>query len=209
MYWKAANGAGQISRLLESVASPQFPESFSPDGTQLVYGEDADLYVLSLAAEPTSQSLFDSASSEREAAISPDGHWIAYTSNETGVFEIYVRPFPDVEEGKWQISRDGGDEPVWGPDSRELFYRSDGGVMAVSVETEPTFSAGSPTLLFQAAYLDSSGRSVPTYDVSPDGQRFLMMKFPGLITGENSTDVQVHIVSNWFEELNRLAPPSP
>ena len=151
------------------------------------------------------QQLFQTEFDEDQSAISPDGRWIAYQSNETGPGEIYVRPFPNFEDGgKWQISRDGGGNPFWGPDSNELFYRGGDRVIAVSVETEPIFSAGTPRVLFEGNYV-ALGPDFPGYGVSPDGQRFLMMKLVGS-SGQESELNQFVIVENWFEELNRLTP---
>ena len=107
-------------------------------------------------------------------SFSPDGRWIAYTSNESGGTEVYVRPYPGPG-GKWQISTDGGTEPVWNPKGRELFYRSGQKMMEVDYTEQPEFSAGKPKMLFEGAYMPSP-RSLSDYDVTPDGQRFLMLK---------------------------------
>ena len=135
-------------------------------------------------------------------AISPDGRWMAYRSEETGRFEVFVGPFPNLEDGKWQISRDGGESPVWGPNGRELFYRSLNGqsMMVVKVTTEPTFAAGSPEVLFTGSYFFGAGRN---YDISPNGQRFLMIKEA---EEEERQQGQINVVLNWFEELKRLVP---
>ncbi len=125
-----------------------------------------DLQVLSMESERTSQPLFQSQFNETKAMISPDGHWIAYESNESGR-QIYVRPFPNVEEGKWQISRDGGTESVWAPRGQELFYRNGEAMMMVGIKTEPTFTAGSPVVLFTGRY--TIGGPVVNYDITPDG----------------------------------------
>jgi serine/threonine-protein kinase len=116
LFWKAADGTGQAERLTTS-PSIQTAHFLSPDGKRLVFQEVAtgELQVLSMEGERTSQPLFQSQFSENTSRISPDGHWIAYASNESGQQEIYVRPFPNVEEGKWQISSDGGTEPIWAP----------------------------------------------------------------------------------------------
>ncbi len=150
-----------------------------------------------MEGERTSQPLFQSQFREIRAMISPDGHWIANESNESGRRQIYVRPFPNVEEGKWQISRDGGTEPVWAPRGQELFYRNGEAMMVVGIKTEPTFTAGSPVVLFTGRYTSAF---VVNYDISPDGQRFLMIK-----AVEGSTG-QINVVLNWFEELKRLVP---
>ncbi len=155
------------------------------------------MQVLSMEGERTSQPLFQSQFNENKGMISPDGRWIAYDTNES---EVYVRPFPNVEEGKWQISRDGGIEPVWAPRGQELFYRNGGAMMVVGIKTEPTFTAGSPVVLFTGRY--TSPGTVGNYDISPDGQRFLMIKEADAVEEQ----AQINVVLNWFEELKRLVP---
>jgi serine/threonine-protein kinase len=150
-----------------------------------------------MEGESSSQPLLDSEFAEKSAAISPSGRWIAYESNESGRFEVYVRPFPNVEEGKWQISSDGGTEPVWAPRGRELFYRNGVAMMAVGVKSEQTFTAGSSVVLFTGNYQSALNRQ---YDVTSDGQRFLMIK------QEQQQGASINVVQNWFEELKRLVP---
>ncbi len=124
--------------------------------------------------------------------------WLAY--HELSQFtarEVYVQPYPGPG-GKWQISTDGGTEPVWNPNGRELFYRNGDKMMAVDITTEPSFNAGTPRLLFEGRYVSLGARAA--YDVTPDGQRFLMIK-------ESEQQVtQINIILNWFEELKRLVP---
>ena len=154
--------------------------------------------MLSMDGERNSQPLFQSQFNEAKAKISPDGHWIAYESNESGLLQVYVRPFPNAEEGKWQISSDGGTEPVWAHSGQELFYRNGDKMMVVDIKTERTFTPGSPVVLFTGRY--TIGGAVVNYDISPDGQRFLMIK------GEEDQPAQINVVQNWFEELKRLVP---
>jgi serine/threonine-protein kinase len=212
IYRRAANGTGQAERLTTSQGQQQ-PEFFSSEET-LVF-RDAnrgqafgwDLRTLSLGGEPASQSLLETDYMEGFSALSPDGRWIAYVSNETGETEVYVRPFPDVDDGKWQISTNGGGEPLWGPDGRELFYLignnpGEDEVYVVSVTADPVFSPGAPELLFRGEY--GFGGS-PNWDISSDGQRFLMMKVEEQAEQE-SGETALIVVNNWFEELNRLAP---
>ena len=112
LYWRAADGTGQAERLTKS-PNKQTPYSFSPDGKQLAFTErdpetGRDLYVLSMEGEFTSEPLLQTPFHERAPAISPDGRWMAYSSNESGPYQVYVRPFPNVEDGKWQVSTGGG-----------------------------------------------------------------------------------------------------
>jgi len=202
LFWKAADGTGQAERLTTS-PSNHTARSFSPDGKRLVFGEGTPvkMQVLSMEGERTSQPLFQSQFYENHGMISPDGQWIAYESPESGRLEVYVRPFPNVEEGKWQISRDGGTEPVWATQGPELFYRNGEAMMVVGIKTEPTFTAGSPVVLFTGRY--TMGGAVTNYDISPDGQEFVMIKEADEDEGQPA---QINVVLNWFEELKRLVP---
>ena len=160
-------------------------------------GVTVDLHLLSLL-DGTSEPLVATDSDENVARLSPDGRWLAYESNASGQFEIYVRPFPNVDDGRWLVSRGGGRRPVWAQAVDELFYMAPGArLMSVRVDTEPSFNPGSATELF-SGYFDLFHGS--TYDVAPDGQRFLMIK-----DAESSDDAFV-LVHNWFTELERLVP---
>ncbi len=149
----------------------------------------------------------------RNGDISPDGRWLAYESDESGEVEIYVRPFPDVQAGRWQVSRAGGTRPFWARNGRELFYLAapeesavsspgaDVAMMTAPIESGPGFRAGNPIRLFSGWYF--AGVSGRTYDATPDGQRFLMIK--NKTTGPAATN-RIIVVENWFEELKRLVP---
>jgi eukaryotic-like serine/threonine-protein kinase len=113
-----------------------------------------------------------------------------------------VQPYPGPG-GKWQISTEGGTEPVWNPNGRELFYRSGDKMMAVEIATQPSFAAGKPRMLFEGPY-EPPPVPIPNYDVSTDGQRFLMLKPSEL---EAAAPTQINVVLNWFEELKRRVPP--
>ena len=120
--------------------------------------------------------------------------------------EVYVRPFPDVSKGKWQVSTSGGSCPLWSPDGRELFYVSrDYSVMAVAVETKPTLSFGTPKVLFKNTNFNLSQGEGYQWDIHPDGKRFLMMKQPGA-TPSTAGGFKINIVLNWFEELKKRVP---
>jgi len=152
---------------------------------------------------------------EQNGDISPDGRWLAYQSNESGQVEIYVRPFPDVQGGRWQVSRAGGTRPLRARNGRELFYlvpaqptgalaQSVGSavaLMTVPIESGSGFRAGNPSKLFEGPYLAAyNGRP---YDASADGQRPLMIK--DKTTAQAATS-RIIVVENWFEELKRRAP---
>jgi serine/threonine-protein kinase len=157
--------------------------------------------------ERTEKPLLTTSFHEGISAFSPDGRWVAYESNETGRNEIYVRPFPDFNGGKWQVSIDGGRDLVWGPDGDEIFFRTvggdiDPGLRVVNVEAQESFLAGVPEVVFSAE-LDLAFRA--TYDIASTGDRFLALKDPsqGQMASESTS---IAIVENWFSELERVAP---
>jgi serine/threonine-protein kinase len=149
--------------------------------------------------------------SEAQPRISPNGQWMAYVSDESGRNEIYIRPFPEVDKGRWQVSTNSGDSPLWSLDGRELFYRSRDDIMAVSVETEPTFRSEIPRILFRGLYASYVARvwgqiENNPWDISPDGKRFLMMKEVGNTPSEATGPRKINIVLNWTEELKQRVP---
>ncbi len=204
IYLQPADGSSGLEQLTTS-DSLQFPASWSRDGQLLAFGEinpnsGYDIWVLRLSdrkAQPFLQTRFN----ESVPQFSPDGHWLSYVSDESGRWEIYVQPYPGPG-GKWQISTDGGMEPVWNRNGREIFYRKGDKMMAVDISTQPSFSAGKPRILFEGRY-ERTPATGPNYDVSPDGQRFLMLK-PS--EQEVAAPTQINVVLNWFEELKRRVP---
>ena len=138
--------------------------------------------------------------------ISPDGHWLAYQSDESNQDEIYVRPFPAINDGRWRISTGGGTQPLWARNGHELFYRHGTGVLSVPVQTTPTFRAGTPTTMFEGRYLaPPRGLAGRSYDVASDGQRFLMIK-DAPAGDSNGTPAIIVVVLNWTEELKQRVP---
>jgi Tol biopolymer transport system component len=205
LFWQLADGSAGAEPLTSSeLAGNNVPGSWSPDGQVLAFMEinpntGYDVYTLPLK-DGKPQPFVHTPSLETAPRFSPDGHFIAYVSDESGRLEVYVRPYPGPG-GKWQISTEGGAEPVWNPKGRELFYRSGNKMMAVDIATQPTFSPGKPKMLFEGPYVPTP-RSFPDYDVSPDGQRFLMLKANELA----QAPAQINVVLNWFEELKQKVP---
>ena len=208
LYWRASDGTGGAERLSDRPYSV-VPNSLTPNSEQLVVYENTldnglDVSILDLEGERRMSPVFDTAFDERNAELSPDARWIAYQSNESGQNEVYVHPFPEVDGGRWQVSRGGGTRPMWAPDGNELFYYAEPGrMMAVDVELGATLSAGSPRVLFEWPY----EQPLPsrTFDMSPDGQRFLMIQGEEA-AGSAEASTEVVLVQNWFEELKRLVP---
>ena len=146
-----------------------------------------------------------------EPALSPNGRWLAYRSNETGTGLIYVRPFPNTEDGQWRVSHVEAHYPVWSPDGRELFYSglADTGMMVAQVETEPTFSSRTPEPLFSLTgyAVGAGGAAGRRFDVAPNGNRFIMRKVVAATeTGDDAPFNGLIFVENWFEELTARVP---
>ena len=204
--WKPADGSAPEERVA-TASLPLVPDSFSPDGRLLLTSEiggpgNGDIHLLDLD-EPDAgpRPLFDSAYVELAGSISPDGRWLAYSSDESGNAEIYVQPFPGLG-GKWQVSTDGGQAPLWSPAGDAIFFRNGDQLLSAPVRLAPTFSAGKPHLEFEQGIPVSSLAPLPSYDVSSDGKRILAIMRAG---GHTEAD-RVNVVLNWFEEVRARAP---
>jgi eukaryotic-like serine/threonine-protein kinase len=200
IYRKRASGVGGIELLVQS-DHDKYPTSWSSDGRYLVYweavsGGDLDIRCLPLTGDRKPFDLVTGPGVQSGGMLSPDGHWLAYSSNESGRNEVYVQGFPDPR-GKWQISVKGGTWPAWRGDGRELYYVGlDQRLMAVPVAPGGEgFDAGIPTPLFT---LPQIGPARNRYDVSRDGQRFLVHVPVGL---ESVTPFDV--VVNWQASISR------
>jgi eukaryotic-like serine/threonine-protein kinase len=220
LFWKSLGGNAEAQPLLKSTdaasvqspnsvamllpgtlptlsgAGPQFPMSWSPDGATLAFHErkpdgKRDIWVVAPGGDPSPFLLtpFD----ERSPRFSPDGRWLAYVSDESGRDEVYVQPYPGPGS-KWLVSTDGGIDPVWSRDGRELFYRRGDELMAVSVAAGREFSAGRPTRLFETRF--DAADNAPNYDVSPDGKWFVMPR-----SDSGPAPGELHVVLNWFGEV--------
>ena len=206
LFWKSADGTGEVERLTRTSPNTQNLGSISPDDKTLFFTEvgtntRADLRLVPIEGDGLSEVILQTEFNEFNPEISPDGRWLAYVSSESNQLEVYVSPFPDFGSGKWQISTDGGMGPRWGPDQGELFYwnRKEQRLMAVPIRTDDTFAAGSPEGLFS---LTPYYHDAIDYD-TVDGQRFLLTK--RVITSDE-TPVRLDVVLNWFNELKERVP---
>lgn len=188
----------------------------TPNGTHLIYEQQTasgafDLMLLPLRdpgkGAEQAVPLLNTPADERNASIAPNGRWIAYESNKTGQFQIYVKPFPNVDDAEYQVSTAGGRTPLFAGDGRELFFVSGSRLMTAPVQFAPTFTTGNPTVLinspsiiFDGRLLGNTGR---TYEASRDGDRFLLLKDDA----DRSTNRPgIVVVQNWFRELNQKLP---
>jgi serine/threonine-protein kinase len=195
----AADGSGTARPLTPTSLTLDAitPFSWTPEGA-LVFATKGDLWVVD-GAEAEPRVLEETAGNETTPAVSPDGRWLAYASDNAGRLDVYVRPFPGGGE-RYVISSSGGSEPVWARSGRELFFRSGDRFMVVDIGSGPAFTASRPRLMFTIRTQTSPGRT--SYDVSPDGQTFVMTD-----AGEEERAAQqVTLLQNWFDELARLAP---
>jgi serine/threonine-protein kinase len=206
LLWKKTDGSGPE----ETLATGQdhyHPASWSPDGRVLAYTNvsqtetNSDIWMLPLdtkVPQPFAKTRFN----ERSPRFSPDGRFVAYVSDESGRDQVYVQAYPGPG-GKWQASNDGGTEPVWARNGRELFYWTGNKLMSVAVATSSTFSAAAPQVLFEGTF-DRPLASFPNYDVSTDGEHFLMFKSaqPAILS-------QITVVLDWATQLARRVPSKP
>jgi serine/threonine-protein kinase len=187
----------------------------TPDGKQLIFdlavGQNAsqyDLMVVSLDNARVGRPLLQTPSFQARAALSPDGRWLAYHGNDSGQFEIYVRPFPMVNAAKAQVSTGGGVQPWWSPTGKELFYFTlSGALMTVPVDAGPTWSAGRPTVFVEnrSFLFNAVGTAASTFDITRDGQRFLMIRNKAG-SGQSAASPALIVVQHWDLELKRLVP---
>ena len=213
LFQRRADGTGPVEKILTGEEPGNLkPYGWSPDGMRMVfdYGQppNLDIGVLTMDGEETWEPLLQSEANEAAPALSPNGEWIAYTSDQTGRSEIYVQRFPDLGD-RQLVSSGGGTQPVWSPDGRELFYRDDQRLMSIGVGWDPVFTLDTPVVVFEGAY-DPPSHFRRSYDLHPDGQQFLMVK-PGGLTDSDTEEAiaELVLVQNWFEELTRLVPTDP
>jgi Tol biopolymer transport system component/tRNA A-37 threonylcarbamoyl transferase component Bud32 len=207
MYQRPASGVGS-DRLVFKSDSSEIPVSWSRDGRYIVFsrfknsgaGSGVNTWLLTMAGEPKATPFIESPFDKAQARISPDGRWITYVTNDSGTYQVVVQSFPDPNTGRWQITAQGGIEPKWKHDGRELYYLApDGKLMAVPVNPGPAFQAGSPSVLFQTPLVVTRGQTPRDrrYDVAPDG-RFLIA-----VPTAAATQTPVTVVVNWTVLTNR------
>ncbi len=206
MYRTAADGSGEPQLILDG-ANPRFPIAWSPDGRHLAFVEWGprnmrDIWIYSEAGQPRAEPIVATPFDEYAPRFSPDGRWLTYVSNESGRYEVYVTPFPEAH-GRWLVSVGGGMEPHWSPSGRTLLYRHGDEMMEVPVQAEPQFGVGNPTVLFTKE-LKTGTYGTLSYDITADGQRFLMI--------ERNLEMipnELSVVLDWGGELRSKVPASP
>lgn len=177
----------------------QYPFSWTPDGTTLaIHVDDVGVQVVTMTPERVAGSPLTLVANAGVPRFSPDGRWLAYVSEEAGRSEVFVRGYPATGR-QWIVSTQGGTSPVWSADGRELFYRDGPRMMAVEVDTTPTFAPGVPRVLFEGPY-EHNPYGGQNFDVAPDG-RFLMVRpAPG------AAPTQLNVILDWFDELKQKVP---
>jgi Tol biopolymer transport system component len=222
-YWRAPPGGGRSDAVLQIADGSQpatrltargpagvglegwLPRSFSRDGKLLALERRNaktgwDTYLLSLDGERAPQPFLQTEANEFHASFSADGHWVVYQSDRSGRPEIYVSPVRGAFR-RWQASTDGGMQPVWNANGKEIVYRNQDQMMAVEVQTEPTIAFGKPTMLFRRTFPNPNAL-VRDFDLSPDGQRFVVVDYSTAML----PPTELILIQHWDEELKRLVP---
>jgi serine/threonine-protein kinase len=204
LYRRAADGSREAEKVT-SLVDTAYIKAIKNDASTAIFDyqmntNTGDVIELALRSNGSMARLVNSQFNEYAAALSPDGHWLAYQSNESGRPEVYVRDL-SAAGGRTPVSTDGGEEPRWAHDGHELFYRKQDSFMAVACETNPTFRAGTPKELFKGVF-DLRSNSGVTYDVDPKSGRFLMIR----PAEETAPATQMKVVLNWLEEIKRAVP---
>ena len=209
LFWQAADGSGGAEQLTQSRAI-QRASAVLPDGTAILFFDLDGIQLLTLNAERHARPVIRSAEGVGNGAVSPDGQWLAYVVRDTGSRpEVFVSPFSNPDRERTIVSKDGGTQPRWSPDGHEIFFIGvDGILMSARVRTDARMSVGAPSRVLQRPYYNGLGlvERPDTYDVAPDGQRFLMLK---QLTNPNQQPepATVVVVKNWAEDVRRLLSP--
>jgi Tol biopolymer transport system component len=211
LYQKRADGVGVEDLLLPGNSNDvDVPQDWSSDGRYIVFLRfrfDAtlanDVWFLPLFGDRKPSLLLHTSFQKVQSQLSPDGRYLAYATNESDTYQIVVQSFPDPTRGRWHITAQGGTEPSWRRDNRELYYLApDGKLMAVEVESNPTFKFGKPTPLFQTTLTQQQPVPASRRYVNADGQRFLMISTPTVTASDpNTTPITASI--NWSAALQK------
>jgi serine/threonine-protein kinase len=211
LYWVDPAG-GEEPEMLSRDGEVQFPSSWSPDGKTLAYAEiklvnsetDYDIWLLSGGGPWKRQNLIRTPFKDDQPMFSPDGRALAWVSTDAGRSQVYVRPYPGP--GRTLVSTGGGTEPIWSRSGTELFYRDGRRFFSVPISTAGTLTVGQPALLFEGDF-DSGSLTpgIPSYDVAPDGRRFIVVTG----TADAESPSRLDVVMNWVEDLKRRAPRQP
>jgi len=206
IHLRKADGTGELELLRAGDASPK---SWSPDGHWIAFTNSGstskrDIWLLNRSNPEDAFPLLETSFYEGSPTISPDGRWLAYCSDESGEFEIYVQSFPDGRDRR-KISPGGGVEPLWSRDGKEIFFRRGDAMMVVPLESRGSeLRAGALERLFEGQFAFEPTNSEANYDVSLNGERFVMVT-----RGGGAPPTELRIVLNWAEELKRLVPKGP
>jgi Tol biopolymer transport system component len=194
LFWAHTDFSGTPELLFRS--SHAVPANWLPDGRSLLFYElvEHGIWKLSPDGDGEPQLVISTEARERFPSLSPDGEWIAYVADESGRREVFVQSFPDLGP-KHKISIDGGGEPLWSPDGLQLFFREGGQMLVVDVDYEPAFHASRPRVLFTGDH-DAAASGHQHYDISLDGEKFLMIRH-----GDPIGPSEVDVVLNWSGEL--------
>ena len=204
LYRRAADASRPAEPLLTGTYD-RYTGAVSRDGRLFAFvlsvPGGAELWTVQLRGAPVAARYFGNGFNLAHPILSPDGRWMAYDSDESGRVEVYAQSFPDPQRKRWKVSPTNGSEPMWTQSGRELVYRKGDTVMAVSIDLQNGRS-GPPRALFAGSYPDNPGWTRPrSYDVTPDGERFLMTKLPAGLPRP-----RINVVLNWFDELRAKVP---
>lgn len=204
LYRHRPDGVGRPERLTDTAAEQlvPFPNAITPDGKQVIFrstvGNKNDIFIVDMTGDKKVRKLLATEHDERNAALSPDGAYMAFESDLSGGrYEVFIRPFPNVDAEQLKVSMEGGSEPVWSPQGREIFYLAGSKLMSVPVTRGHGLELGKPVALFDVGqyFFGGVGRN---YDVSPDGKRFVMIRQPAT---QVSLSPPITFILNWIEEL--------
>jgi Tol biopolymer transport system component len=207
IFWQKADGSGVADPLTDS-SNVRRVSAVLDDGSGALFNEMGNIMQLSLDGDRQVRPLIQTPQLRQNGVVSPDRRWLAYEGSMDGgrTSHIFVSPFPNADDGRTQVSTAGGSEPMWARSGRELFYVApDGTLMSVSVTPGPAWEAKPAAKVIERPIFRSISLSLRTYDVSPDDQRFLMIK-DAAGSDQSATPPRIVVVQNWFEDVKRLVP---